>query len=256
MDKAASLLPNSIEQASKGTPVAMLMQVVDRENIEAFLAIELTKLASLINVDERLNLQGHQMPFIASQLVDLHKSETLADFRICFQRGATGRYDDKLLRLDLAIICNWMRKYLEEKYEVIENQLMKEKDNIYKVKRDSPEVPVQINPERNILAAFETVIDGKDAGIDLSKYLTPEELKEVELARRNASKQTDTTNAGLNAYPRWKLVQNDIRKAEKVFYKGNIPAETNRYDDDKGHYVHAVSLEDAEAIYNLATKEK
>lgn len=230
MDKAASLLPNSIEQATKGTPVAMLLQVVDRQNIEAFLAIELTKLASLINVDERLNLQKGQIPIIASQLIDLHKGETLADFKICFQRGATGRYDDKLLRLDLAIICNWMRKYLEEKYEVVENQLMREKDSIYKVKRESPDVPVKINPERNLLALLKTVIGDH--------------------------KPPDETNRSMNAYQRWRLFQNDLRKAEKEFYKGNIPADANRYDDDDGHYVYAVNLEDAEKIYNSAERKE
>jgi hypothetical protein len=88
MKKVASLLPNTIEQAIKGTPIAMLMRVVDRENIEAFLAVALTNVASMINVDERLNIQEHQIPFICKQLVDTYKNESLADFKICFERGA------------------------------------------------------------------------------------------------------------------------------------------------------------------------
>lgn len=132
MDKVAALLPDKIEEAVKGTPVVMLTKVVDRRNIEAFLAIELTKLKTMVNVDERLNLQVHQIPEIAKTLVDHFKNENLADFTICFKRGAMGLYDSLLLRLDGSVIMHWMAKYLEEKYQVIETNLMKEKEDYYK----------------------------------------------------------------------------------------------------------------------------
>lgn len=108
----------------------MLAQVVPPRNIEAFLAIELTKLQSLINVDERLNLQEHQIPVISQHLLTNFKNENLADFTICFRNGAMGKYG-QIFRLDGAVICDWMNKYLEEKYQVIENNLMKEKENPY-----------------------------------------------------------------------------------------------------------------------------
>jgi hypothetical protein len=77
-----------------------------------------------------LNLQGHQIPIIAKTLMDEFKGENLADFTICFRRGVMGLYSDekdKLLRIDGAVIVGWMRKYLDEKYQVIENQHTKAK---------------------------------------------------------------------------------------------------------------------------------
>jgi hypothetical protein len=252
MDKAANLLPSTIEQAVKGTPVGMLLQVVDKENIEAFLAIELTKLASLVNVDERLNLQGHQIPFIASQLIDAYKNENLADFKICFERGAMGRYDDKLLRLDAAVIGKWMEKYLEEKYQVIERQLMNEKENPYEARRSFKDA-AKVSPKRNLLAALEVAKSGEIDPV-LQKHLTPDQIDEI---KKNASIKggQPVNNDYLNAYQRYKLFQNTLRQATKEFYGSNMPTELNRYDDEEGYYLHAANEGDAEAIYNAA-KEK
>jgi hypothetical protein len=41
--------------------------------------------------------------------------------------------DGKLVRLDGVVIGTWMKKYLEEKYQVIEAKLMNERDDPYKV---------------------------------------------------------------------------------------------------------------------------
>jgi len=127
MQEVARLLPDKIEDAIKGTPIAMLAKAVDIRNIEAFLAIELTKLKSMVNVDDRLNLQPHQIPMIAEELVKTFKNENLADFKICFRNGWMGKYDEKLLRVDAAVIMQWMYKYLDEKYEALEKALKAEK---------------------------------------------------------------------------------------------------------------------------------
>lgn len=129
MDKVSETLPSNIEQALDEPPICMVSKVVDPKSIEAFIAIELTKLKSMINIDDRLNLQSHQIPSIAASLLDLYSNESLADFKICFQRGSMGRYSGgKLLRLDGAILADWMQAYLEEKYQAVETKLMQEKD--------------------------------------------------------------------------------------------------------------------------------
>lgn len=262
MDKVASLLPSTIEQATKGTPVEMLMKVVDRKNIEAFLAIELTKLASLINVDERLNLQGHQIPFIAGQLVDNYKNESLADFKICFARGAMGRYDDKLLRLDGAVINNWMAKYLEEKYQVIENKLMTEKENFYQdisPKRQSVQPENQASPERSLLSLLSVVMGSNELPPEVAKHLTPEQLKEVEESRQKGFKVTDSNNRKENEYERFKLArqfQNKLdRLSTELYEMKESYSEIKAYEDDNGFTVFAENEEDAIKIYELAKKE-
>jgi hypothetical protein len=137
LDEAAKLLPSTIEQAVHGTPIRMMTRVVEEKKVEAFVAFELTILASLVNVDQRLSLQGHQIPFIAQALMANFRNESLADFHVCFQRGAMGLYGD-IYRLDAAVITSWMQKYLEEKYQVIENNLMKEKENPFMIESSAP----------------------------------------------------------------------------------------------------------------------
>lgn len=133
LSEAIGLLPTNVNEAIGGTPLSMIMQVVNPMKIEATMAIMLTRLMAMVNVDERLNLQSHQIPFIAQQLMQNFKSENMADFNVCFHRGACGFYG-QIFRLDAAVITDWMRKYLDEKYQVIENKLMQEKENPYDIR--------------------------------------------------------------------------------------------------------------------------
>lgn len=87
------------------------------------------KTAALVSVGNKLN--DAQVQFISTHLVDLFQNETLADFKICFQRGCMGQYGD-IFRLDGIILRKWMEQYLDEKYQVVETNLMNEKDNPYK----------------------------------------------------------------------------------------------------------------------------
>jgi hypothetical protein len=124
------MLPTKIEEALDEFPVSELMKFCEPRKIEAFLAIELTKLASMVNIDNRLNLQSHQIPVIAQELLDTFSRESLADFTICFRKGAMGSYGE-IYRLDGAIVLTWFKRYLDEKYQAIETRLMKEKDTHY-----------------------------------------------------------------------------------------------------------------------------
>jgi hypothetical protein len=58
-------------------------------------------------------------------------NETLADFKLFFERGCIGQYG-QIYRMDGIVIREWMEKYLDEKYQVIEESLMKERDDQYK----------------------------------------------------------------------------------------------------------------------------
>jgi hypothetical protein len=127
MAEVSAMLPSTIVEALELSPISEMKKHVPEKNIEAFIAIELNKLASMFNGDSRLNLQPNQIPFIANALINEFKNENLADFVICFKRGLIGKYDEKLLRLDVHVIFQWMRKYLDEKYEALENKLMAEK---------------------------------------------------------------------------------------------------------------------------------
>lgn len=116
-----------------------MILATSENNVQGFIEFELIKLAERINVSG--NLVDGQIEFIASQLIVKFPNETIADFKICFERGATGAYG-KIYKLDGVEIGIWMsgiekdgkviqRGYLHEKYEVMETELMKEKENLW-----------------------------------------------------------------------------------------------------------------------------
>lgn len=115
------------EAIENGVPIVTLQHVTGESGILQAIEFKLIELAAQINVDQRLNIQAYQVPIIASTLYNAFKCESLEDFTLCFQRGAAGFYDDKLLRLDGAIIVKWMQKYLEEKYTLVEAGVQEER---------------------------------------------------------------------------------------------------------------------------------
>jgi hypothetical protein len=258
---ARDLMPATIKQAVQvGVPMSIISQATDK--LLGYIEHELIILAAMVNVDQRLNIQGHQLPVIAQELYNNFKAESMEDISVCFRRGSTGAYGE-IYRLDAAVISGWMRHYLEEKYQVIESNMMAEKETFYSVKKsDKPEE--QRNPERNLLAAMETVLYGKDPGIDLSKHLKPEELKEVEEARKKSIGMKPENNAEDNAYQRYKLerqanptFQDLLMKAATNFYqeKGGYKELKMFKDETTGTYCLAESESDAEQIYKIATEQ-
>lgn len=140
--KAANLLPSRITEAINEPPICDMIQVIGKGKIVIFIKLELTKLAERIAVGN--NITPAQMEFIATQLIEFFPGESLADFKICFERGCIGQYGD-IFRMDGIVIRKWMEKYLDEKYQVIEEELKKEKDEMYRpVSQDK-----DYNPDRH-----------------------------------------------------------------------------------------------------------
>ena len=174
LDRVAALMPLRIEEAVKGTPISVVARVVDPLRIEAFLAFLLTKeVADMWNGDQRLNLQSHQIPIIAKSIMQDYPNENLADFTLCFRRGVMGKYTDKqekLLRIDGAVIFSWIDRYMDEKYQVIEDALYKEKDNQY-FKNVVPE-----NSDRDWLSEWQKAVIESD-GVRAVRDITQEEIE-------------------------------------------------------------------------------
>lgn len=240
-------MPSTIEQAVEdGYPMSVINQATP--NLKAMIEYELIMTAKMVNVDQRLTIQAHQIPIIAETLYETFKDESIEDISLCLKRGAAGLYGE-IYRLDAAVITGWMKQYLAEKYQVVENNLMSEKENPYEAKKAFAESK-RTNPNRNLLAALETVAKGDVSDPVLKNNLTPEQLKEIQA---NASKPAGpSNNADVNAYQRYKLFQRCLREATKEFYGKNMPADLNRYNDDQGHYLHAADEQDAEKIYEAA----
>lgn len=128
-DAVSENLPKRIENVFDVPKVREMILATDEKNVCGFIEFELIKLAERINVSG--NLTTEQIEFIALQLIREFPNESIADFKICFERGASGAYG-KIFKLDGVEVGQWMQKYLDDKYKVLETQLMKEKDDQYK----------------------------------------------------------------------------------------------------------------------------
>lgn len=129
-------MPTKIEKVFDQPKVFEAVLAIGEGAVLNQIEYELELLADLMSVGGNLNTA--QITFIAKNLVELYPSESIADFKICFNRGAIGAYG-QIQRMDGITLREWMEKYLEEKYKVMEDILMREKENIYK--------PAQLNED-------------------------------------------------------------------------------------------------------------
>jgi hypothetical protein len=141
-DKFAAILatiPASIEKALDCPPIREIVRCGASVNdLESCLAIEIVKASNLLTVSGNLR-QGHALE-IAHQLIKDFPNESFEDFCLMLRNGVKGKYpiDGKsdIFRFDMLVIRNWMKGYLEYKYQKIEDRMMKEKESIHqKVER-------------------------------------------------------------------------------------------------------------------------
>lgn len=124
--EVARLLPSKISLAIKEPPICDVVKVVPKGRLVIFLQAELVKLTERISVGNSIN--AAQLEFISTQLIEYFPGESLADFKICFERGCMGQYGE-IFRMDGIVIRKWMEQYLDEKYTIVEEELKKSPDS-------------------------------------------------------------------------------------------------------------------------------
>lgn len=124
----ANSLPSTVKAATKEPPLCDVIRVSGKSAVIRYIEFELIKMNALISVGNKLN--DSQVQFIATQMIEFFPNESLADFKLCFQRGTMGQYGD-IFRMDGIVLRKWMEQYLDEKYQAIEQELMTERDTIH-----------------------------------------------------------------------------------------------------------------------------
>lgn len=212
--------------------IAMLKKTIDVELLEMFLSTVVTDLMDTVNIDQRLSIQGHQVPIIAAQLVEQYPTESLEDFVLCFKRGATGFYGT-IYNLDASVLNNWMRSYLEEKYCLIEAAQVKAKQE----EQQAANIDYRAYIERREKEAQQA----KETPKAPDNWKT-NELEKFKLEYRDNSRE---------------VMQRKIHRAASEFYAGQSTADLKVWtDENTGYDIYARTEEDAEKIYDLALATK
>jgi len=148
-----------------GIPLRELAKHVEANEIAAAIDIQLTSM--VLNLNLKWSLNDYQLKILVEDLIEKYKNESLEDFMMCFKKLRMGEYGE-LTRLDAPIVFSAMKKYLDEKYQVIEVNLMKEKDEHYKT-------IVPENSERDWLTEWQNAVNQAD-GFKSVTQLTEEEI--------------------------------------------------------------------------------
>jgi hypothetical protein len=125
-DDLAKSVPNKISELLECEPIQSLISHAGSDRVKAYLEAEIIKLALNFNGNPALNLKDYQVPVIADQLIENYKWESIEDFTLCFRRASAGLYGE-IYRIDGAVIGQWFSRYLDEKYDALEQKKAKEK---------------------------------------------------------------------------------------------------------------------------------
>ncbi len=115
-------------------PISQLEKYVERREIKAVIDMHLTALVKSLNL--KWTLSDQQIKPIVEDLLYKYPNESLEDFLLVFRKARMGEFKDEngnttIYRLDGAVIFGWMEQHLAQKYEVLERNLYREKDQVH-----------------------------------------------------------------------------------------------------------------------------
>jgi hypothetical protein len=241
LEKISEKMPATIEKALDFPVVKEVIHVAGEKSVLMYVEFELIKLSSRVSVGG--NLTNAQVPFIAKELIKIFLNETLADFKLCFDRGAIGQYGE-IFRLDGIVIRGWMDKYLEEKYQVIETQLLEAKEDMYKPVRQVDQGEKHqywLDKMKEANAAIEARKVASVTKQDILKFgqsEPPKESYQIDHIRNlQINLQHEINHLAIEGY-------SHLKPVEKVDFRVFVI--------DGIYKVNCASMQDAEEIYRVA----
>lgn len=106
-------IPNSVERIMPAPRISALVKVIGQDRIRKFLSALLVKLIARVNVAH--SMDTHQKNFAIDTILERYPNESLADFILCFRRGAQGFYGSSYHQLDTSVIMGWLEDHFTEK---------------------------------------------------------------------------------------------------------------------------------------------
>jgi hypothetical protein len=126
LPEATKLLPRTFREVYNHPKISEQVTAIGEVAVKAMIEFQLARLASLMTTGGNLN--DTLTDFISSQLMEMYPYESIADIRLCLERGAMGRYGE-IQRMDGVTIGTWMGMYLDEKYNELESKITERKAN-------------------------------------------------------------------------------------------------------------------------------
>lgn len=237
-----ALVPRSINEVTECPPVKELLnQGAAINDLEACLAVEIAKVANMLTVGG--NLRQGQSVEIAKQLIGDFPNESLQDFCLCLRLGIKGTYGE-IFRFDVMVINEWFGKYLQSKYDAIEQKLMQEKDDLYKPIMISGKVD---DPERH-QRWLDKLKAAVESGTRKVPDLTPREIQD------EGQKKPKPKTAYDNGYTLEFIEQKrKIQRAASEFYRLRTSLKLQTFVVN-GSEVMAESQSDADQIVKNANQ--
>lgn len=171
---------------------------------------------NLVNVGKKMN--EDQMITLASDLYERFSCETLEDVMLFFKMARNGDFGD-FYRLDSVVVLGWIPKYMDQKAEVFEKEIINQKNQR---QRQEEEVGKEMSEENRTKLEeltkklkVKTTINNGEANKANPLFNYQAYLEQLPETVKNLSKkelETMYKNTSKFSHPEvWKILESEIR---------------------------------------------
>jgi hypothetical protein len=152
--------------SSKTQSVVLLKKELGETVLNAFLALSVTELVESFNIGKTMNAM--QVAFTVEAIKTDYYFLKIEELKFCFTEAKKGRYGIMYDRIDCAVICEWIGKYLETRMELSYKHNIEEQKKYITGENKIGEVLVKMNVEFKV--------DAKKIEKKIPRALTEQEI--------------------------------------------------------------------------------
>lgn len=196
--------------------IVKLKKELDNEIVlNAFLAFAVTELVESFNIGKTMNAM--QVAFAVETIKTDYYFLKIEELKFCFLEAKKGRYGTMYDRIDCAIICEWIEKYLTQRVQLAYDKNHNEHKQLK---------PTDIHPK--ITSMMQTLIESVDpVNMDL---VTPKrrELTEQEIIIQDILKEFDSLPEIPGSIAAMKIIDYNGKKLTQSEYLEERLGEINK----------------------------